>query len=208
MCVASRTVPVTSRIRSAGRPATLRLGPPVHPDDAGAEWSALAVDGDAAVELAADAKRADRRGDCPAASKRAADGRRQRLLPQPRVLLRPARPRKRGLISAGRLAPQLQIVIGHHRLQALGADVDAHDHGASPTGGHHVAQLREQSPLARRERAVEHRRADREGVGARLCERGDARRLIDATCDDQRAVAASARRAARTRSSGSASLAR
>ena len=106
----------------------LLLGPAIHPDQAGRERPAVGIDGNAAVELAADAERRDllRRG--ARLAQRAGDRRPERALPQRRILLRPARPRELRPIGRCRLAANPEFAVGDRDLQALRADIDADDH--------------------------------------------------------------------------------
>ena len=90
------------------------------------------IDGNTAVELAADADAVHRVRRDRGRRQRLGDRRGQRLLPHARVLLGPARLRKARLIGGARRADGRQPRIGHHDLQALRADVDAEEHRASP----------------------------------------------------------------------------
>ena len=84
----------------------LGLGAPVHPDDAGRQRLPVPVDRDAAVELAGDAERPDRLGRAAGRVEGAGDRRAERLLPEPRILLGPARAREGRPVGDRRLAPQ------------------------------------------------------------------------------------------------------
>ena len=108
----------------------LRLGAPVHPDQAGRDRLALAVDREAAIELAADAERGDLRRAYAGLRQGAGDGRAERMFPQPRILFRPAVTREVRPVGHGRFAADAERVVGDRCLEALCADIDADDHGA------------------------------------------------------------------------------
>jgi hypothetical protein len=94
----------------------LLLGPAIHPDEAGCQRAALAVDGDAAVELPADTERADLPGRDAGLAERAGDGRPDRPFPESGILLRRARTQELDAIGCCRLAAYRQRAVGDRDL--------------------------------------------------------------------------------------------
>src|SRR5262249_61266635 len=97
-------------------------GAAVHPDDAGRQRPALIIDGDAAVELAADADAGDVGWFRIGVAQGIGDGGAERRKPELRRLLDPARLREGRTIGAVALAAHAEGVVEDRDLEALRSD--------------------------------------------------------------------------------------
>ena len=106
----------------------LRRRPPIHPGEARRQRIAVRIDGDAAVELAAESDRPYGGWFGAPGCQRLGDRGPQGGFPKPGILLDPTRPRMADRIAAHRPAPHAQGRIQHCNLEGLAADIDADDH--------------------------------------------------------------------------------
>src|SRR5690606_11511553 len=107
--------------------ARLRAAARIAPEDGRADDLALRILEHGRVGACAERDGGDVPGLQPGLRKSAGYGRAQRAPPVGRVLLAPARPRTAGAKLRARRAAHRAVAIDDHRLEAAGADVDAHE---------------------------------------------------------------------------------